>query len=120
MSLCQEFIQNCLKLKEPIRGPFYKFQLSVYSLLEFDYSQLFYFCLSIYLVIFCRIVLLTLPYLISRLDIFHSGFWESRDGPLVDLLEGLKDRLKTTVFQSKWNLCSKQLCFPQMEAVCKR
>ena len=40
---------------------------------------------------------------ISRLDIFHSGFWAFRDGPLDDSLEGLKDRLKTTVLSSKAN-----------------
>ena len=40
---------------------------------------------------------------ISRLDIFHSGFWAFRDGPLDDLLEGLKNRLKTTVLSSKEN-----------------
>ena len=102
-SLCQEFIQHCLKLKEPICGPLCRFQLSMYSLLEFDYSRLSYFHLSIYLVISCWIVLLTLPYFNSRLDIFHSGFWAFRDGPLDDLLEGLKDRLKTTVLSSKVN-----------------
>ena len=75
----------------------------MYSLLEFDYSRLFYFYLTISLVISCWIVLLTLPYFISRLDIFHSGFWVFRDGPLDDLLEGLKDRLKTTVLSSKAN-----------------
>ena len=75
----------------------------MYSLLEFDYSRLFYFYLSISLVISCWIVLLTLPYFISRLDIFHSGFWVFRDGPLDDLLEGLKDRLKTTVLSCKAN-----------------
>ena len=73
----------------------------MYSLLEFDYSRLFY--LSISLVISCWIVLLTLPYFISRLDIFHSGFRAFRDGPLDNLLEGLKDRLKTTVLSSKAN-----------------
>ena len=45
----------------------------MYSLLEFDYSRLSYFHLSIYLVISCWIVLLTLPYFNSRLDIFHSS-----------------------------------------------
>ena len=75
----------------------------MYSLLEFDCSRLFYFYLSIYLVISCWIVLLTLPYFISRLDIFHSGFRAFRDGPLDNLLEGLKDRLKTTVLSSKAN-----------------
>ena len=75
----------------------------MYSLLEFDYSRLFYFYLSISLVISCWIVLLTLPYFISHLEIFHSGFWVFRDGPLDDLLEGLKDRLKTTVLSSKEN-----------------
>ena len=75
----------------------------MYSLLEFDYSRLFYFYLSISLVISCWIVLLTLPYFISRLDIFHSGFRAFRDGPLDNLLEGLKDRLKTTVLSSKAN-----------------
>ena len=102
-SLCQEFIQHCLKLKEPICGPPCRFQLSMYSLLEFDYSRLFYFYLSISLVISCWIVLLSLPYFISRLDIFHSGFRAYRDGPLDNLLEGLKDRLKTTVLSSKAN-----------------
>ena len=75
----------------------------MYSLLEFDYSRLFYFYLSISLVISCWIVLLTLPYFISRLDIFHSGFRAFREGPLDNLLEGLKDRLKTTVLSSKAN-----------------
>ena len=75
----------------------------MHSLLEFDYSRLSYFYLSIHLVISCWIVLLTLPYFISRLDIFHSGFWAFRDGPLDDLLEGLKNRLKTTVLSSKEN-----------------
>ena len=40
---------------------------------------------------------------ISLSDIFHSGFWAFRDGPLDDSLEGLKDRLKTTVLSSKAN-----------------
>ncbi|CAH3044439.1 unnamed protein product, partial [Pocillopora meandrina] len=53
--------------------------------------------------IYCWIVLLTLPYFNSRLDIFHSEFWAFRDGPLDDLLEGLNDRLKTTVLSSKAN-----------------
>ena len=76
----------------------------MYSLLEFDYSRLFYFYLSICLVISCWIVLLTLPYFIqSRLDIFHPGFLAFPEGPLDDLLEGLKDRLKTTVLSSKAN-----------------
>ena len=99
-SLCEEFIQHCLRLKEPICGPLCRFQLSMYSLLEFDYSRLSYFHLSIYLVFSCWIVLLTLPYFNSRLDIFHSEFWAFRDGPLDDLLEGLNDRLKTTLLSS--------------------
>ena len=66
-------------------------------------NRLFYIYLSISLVISCWIILLTLPYYISRLDIFHSGFRAFWDGLLDNLLEGLKDRLKTTVLSSKAN-----------------
>lgn len=61
------------------------------------------YSIFISLVISCWIILLTLPYFISRLDIFHSGFRAFRDGPLDNLLEGLKDRPKTTVLSSKEN-----------------